>query len=143
MPHETIYPPNPPGFTASGTGFATGVAWGRDRDEVQVGVGYTGSNGEQYHLVDAIYGDPDLLADIGSSLVTALKDQNSSLSDALRLIEDGKREGYACVGRQVLDAVTGSTPAGTAVWADLDRRGVNALIKLLRRARTAAFGQDE
>ncbi len=47
----------------------------------------------------------------------------------------------------ILDTVAGGHRADgssyAGLWSDLDREGVNRLVRVLRRARDAAFGRDE
>lgn len=48
------------------------------------------------------------------------------------------------IGDAVIAAMNAVTNGGYAgVWAGLDRQGCNHLIRILRRARDAAFGRDE
>lgn len=128
------------------------VGWMKDLGSVQVGletptrmIGGDHSSG-QHHIVDHLYGD--LVAEIGVRL-------QENLTRAGRVICD-EHAGTAhldaaALGRIVLDAVTGATPDGhpgrdahTGWYTHLeDRTAVNALIRVLRRARDAAFGKDE
>lgn len=65
-------------------------------------------------------------------------------------VEEALRVGHAqnevfsleAQGRAVLNALD-TVQVFSGVWADLDRRGCNQLIKLIRKARDAAFGRDE
>ena len=41
------------------------------------------------------------------------------------------------------DPVTFESNSDDAYWSELDRRGINELIRHLRRARDQAFGRDE
>lgn len=43
------------------------------------------------------------------------------------------------VGVDKIESVVGET----GLWTDLDRKGCNDLIRVLRRARDSAFGRDE
>lgn len=58
-------------------------------------------------------------------------------------------DGHVTVGagnltRDGLDGTADDVPGYTPPqFADLDRDGINRLIRVLRRARTAAFGSDE
>lgn len=47
------------------------------------------------------------------------------------------------IGHSILEALVSVHPTFQGVWSDLDRPEINQLIKLLRRARDAAYGKDE
>lgn len=51
--------------------------------------------------------------------------------------------GDNAIGENVLNAIDVIAPTYRGLWADLDRAGVNRLIRILRKARDAAFGRDE
>lgn len=47
-------------------------------------------------------------------------------------------------GHAILDAINEVTDGGyLGLWSDLDRHGINQLIRILRKARDAAYGKDE
>lgn len=48
-------------------------------------------------------------------------------------------QGGVQLGVDAVETVVGVT----GLWTDLDRRGCNDLIRVLRRARDSAFGRDE
>ena len=55
-------------------------------------------------------------------------------------------EDYVQVASVAREAVTHTTlqlPEGDGWYVDLDRRGINELIRNLRRARDRAYGRDE
>lgn len=104
--------------------------------DVQLGI----ETEDDRHLVDYIYADDQ--ERIAHLLVERL--QQSGFKIAPREGTPAGEELEAdTLGRFILDAVTGSTPFGTSVWWRPDRRQINDLIRLLRRARDAAFGRDE
>jgi hypothetical protein len=117
-------------------GYDVQVGWHNDGADVQLGI----ETADGRSLLTMLYGsDPQLeriareVAEIGRKPLTA--------ADA------------RAFGREILDVIEGG-PAGTppeasapwsyySVWARLDRHGVNRLVRMLRRARDAAFGADE
>lgn len=149
MPREVIHQPQPqPGEI--GQAFRLAVGWDREAGHVQIGVETVEQSDGQHHLIDQIYGDAPTLTAIGRTLIARLRDYDPAEHDGESLIgpvdfkdSDTEAQWYAGVGRDVLDAVTGSTPFGTSVWVTVGRRAVNDLIRVVRRARDAAFGKDE
>lgn len=134
------------------------VGWMKDLGSVQVGletptrmIGGDHSSG-QHHILDHLYGQmleeigvrlEENLGRVGRIITDEESDPNKPDHQVLLTSED--------IGRMVLDAVTGATPDGypgrdahTGWYTHLeDRTAVNALIRVLRRARDAAFGKDE
>jgi hypothetical protein len=114
-----------------------------NRDLASVGVGLE-PQGEVpgLHFVDAIYGSVPTQTEIGRIFAERIK------KDRGIDIHAGYSEANAEsvlnneLGRMILDAVTGSSNLD-GVWTWLDRAGVNRLVRLLRKARDAAFGRDE
>ena len=54
------------------------------------------------------------------------------------------RVGWDRMGNvQVGVDVEGAEVGESGLWADLDRKGCNDLIRVVRRARDSAFGRDE
>lgn len=51
---------------------------------------------------------------------------------------------WLAVGNWLVDLINDATHGGyLGLWSDIDRHGINDLIKLLRRARDSAYGRDE
>lgn len=121
MPKETVYgDPN--------DRFALDVGWQADCD-VQVGIRTV----DGIHLVDEFYGQESVLQKIGDAMRNyALDEKNQA---ALNV-------GGTTLGRVVLDIVTGSDYGMESLWWHPDRTRINKLIRLLRKARDAAFGAD-
>jgi hypothetical protein len=115
MPRETIY---------SDQQFNVSVGWWPDRD-VQVGITTT----QDQSLLQAIYGHDDTLQRLGDAYKAAF----GSTQDSLAL------------GKQLLQLVDGASDHPyESVWSTLgNRTDPNRLIKVLRKARDAAFGRDE
>lgn len=110
--------------------------------------------GGQHHVLDQWYGREATMAKIGRDLAYRLGllgegPGAGELKAALSAAADaqGTEEveiAYQHAGRQVLDAVTGSSSEVGTAWAThLDRYGLNRLITLARKARDAAFGKDQ
>lgn len=100
----------------------------------------------EVHFVDALFGDEQTVREIGRLLgETFAKHEDIEFGYKTRSMGDTQRlEGE--LGRMVLNAVTGSTGAmdgDSSLYTSLDRGSVNRLIRLLRKARDAAFGKDE
>lgn len=117
------------------------VGWNRDMN-VQVGIATV----DDRHLVDEFYGHPTVLARIGRDLAGRLG-SSGELARALHAREtakdsDAERVAEEQIGRQVLDAVTGSDYGMSSLWWHPERAQINTLIRLLRKARDAAFGAD-
>lgn len=133
MPKETIQ-------DVSGT-YDVRVGWSVDR-EVQVGV----ETAAGFSLVSTLYGDQDALEVIGAAAVELV--QRSTLHGVPAKTESEKSAFAQGVGRALLDRIEasqsnpGDAPSYTGVWSTLDRQGVNKLIRVLRRARDAAYGAD-
>lgn len=119
MPRETIY---------SDQQFNVSVGWWPDRD-LQVGVTTT----QEQTLLRALYGDAATISKIGKAAVAAFG------------LDDSQGFDYASAGAKVLDLVenAGDYPY-QGIWSTLgNRMDPNRLIKVLRKARDAAFGHDE
>lgn len=119
------------------------VQWEMDQNLVSLGL----KNPEGFSLVDTLY----------SGSVRAIGRQ---FYDGMRQIEyfdamttpdfrskDEEDEYFQLLGRHILDTVvmseTGISGPYNSYWANLNRAGVNRLIRLLRKARDSAFGRDE
>ena len=108
--------------------FQLEVGWQRDMD-VQVGI----ATSDGRHLVDEFYGQEAVLQKIGDAMRNyALAPENLA---ALNV-------GGTTLGRVVLDVVTGSDYGMSSLWWHPDRDQINSLIRLLRKARDAAYGAD-
>jgi hypothetical protein len=142
MPRETV--PNQPGDQQ----FQVKVGWQKDM-HMQVGIETPEGPAGQHHLVDYFYGQPAVLAQIGTALANAIHDEDHELNAALFALREARESdtdqaARQHVGRQVLDIVTGSGEGpSTGLWWTPTRFQVNSLIRLLRKARDAAYGRDE
>jgi hypothetical protein len=137
MPRETVHPSNP---SSEHEPFVLTVGWHRDMD-VQVGVECRDRGDGQHHLIDQVYGGE--LETIGRLLFEKLRAELPAAFLPLDFRDSGEEAHVmALVGRQVLDAVTGSTTFGTGVFVHPNRYQINQLILLLRKARDAAYGKD-
>jgi hypothetical protein len=119
MPRETIH---------SDQQFNVSVGWWPDRD-VQVGVTTT----QGLSLLNALYGHPATVSKIGKAAVEVFG------------LDDTNGFDYANCGAAVLRLVedAGDHPY-EGIWSTLgNRMDPNRLIKVLRKARDAAFGRDE
>ena len=118
---------------SAGSPFDVKVGWASER-HVQVGV--EGDSGRS--LFWLLYGDK--LAQLGSDLSRFFAVPVDAVST------EAEKEALAERGRgvlNVLDCLSDFGERGYAgVWADLDRAGINRLIRILRKARDAAFGAD-
>lgn len=131
MPRETIVTPTPNEV------FEAKVGWERDRD-VQVGV--TTVDGKS--LAWQLFGTSRV--EVGRLLVDLLNKAAAFMAGKDFINEAAFEEEcvrLASTFLDSLDAIPGLAYEG--VWANLDRRGCNDLIRILRRARDAAFGRDE
>jgi len=122
MPKESI----------SGDGrYDVRVGWQNGCD-MQIGV----EEEAGFSLVTALYGDPETCRLIGLAVAAHCEVGVVRGMDA-----------FMALGRDVLNIVEGSasSPNGsyTGVWVTLSRQGANRLIRVLRRARDAAYGRDE
>lgn len=155
MPKETITPTHNTREDRTGNWVpypAVEVSWMRDLGHVGIGVTTPAEQDGQYHLIDVLYGDPDSREKIGRAVWSALRRR---LADVGILAHDGDiselasaetldPDTAAAVGREVLDAVTGSSMGYQGYFTSLtERRDLNHLIRQLKRARDGAFGRDE
>lgn len=113
MPREVIM--------SDGGAFAVKVGWAVDQD-VQIGV----ETDDQRSLAWVLWGG-DL-------------DKLSREIEAATRVEYPTSEGLARAVLNTLDTITGVACYGA--WVNLDRAGCNRLVKLVRKARDAAFGAD-
>lgn len=124
------------------------VQWGAH--EVQFGIETPPGHetGLRHSLVDHLYGDSDTLASIGGVVRWSILE--GPIRDALRVADETEgtelvEAAFQTLGRAVLDALTGSTPAGgyTGFWTTIGRSGLNRVVKVTRRARNVVHGADE
>lgn len=131
MPRETITTPTP------ADDFEVKVGWARDMD-MQIGV----EQAQGKSLFWQLLGSEVLLPEIGMATRWAVS--GSSLSLEEYSANEANTEGdNVNIARRLLNAMDTSAPWYQGVWANLDRKGCNDLIRILRRARDAAFGRDE
>lgn len=93
------------------------------------------------HLIDAIYGGVPNQTKIGKIFFDKRRqdfEEHMDFRDS-----DEESEFFNSLGRDILDAVTGSQAGMDGLWTWLDRPATNRLIRLLRKARDNAFGRDE
>lgn len=118
------------------------------RDTPGVGIGletpaWRGVRGDlssgQLSLADHLYADN--AEQIGELMLASIERAGYQLT-----LRDDATRGYPLdaptLGRDVLDAVTGSAEGWTGWYTWLDRAGCNRLITVVRKARDAAFGKD-
>lgn len=67
----------------------------------------------------------------------------TSDNDEWRVTVGWNRDGHVQVATETIPAEGTTTSVGNGKWVDLDRARINALIRLLRKARDQAFGRDE
>lgn len=127
MPKEMIGTPTP------NEPFELRVGWQRDMD-VQVGVEHGGGRSMFWQLLEPYK------SSIGREMV-ALVDDAKIPSEGWT--EADYEEAYAKLAEGLLNVLDTQTGAYQGIWAQLDRKGCNDLIRVVRRARDAAFGQDE
>lgn len=118
------------------------VGWASDRG-VQVGI--ESDNGVSIPWLLFGTGDPDAQLDalrrLGDKVQTIYEATAGPGRPATTVRFPDER--YEEMGRLLLnslDVVAGVQYDG--LWADLDRQGVNRLVRILRKARDSAFGAD-
>lgn len=128
MPRETIGTDGP---------FRASIGW--SSSYVQVGTVVEDGRSVNWQL----YGDD--LAWLGEGIRKIWGQYESMAPDA-----DMFNEQVACDVLNLLDCAphmpSETPPPGVGyqgIWASLDRRDLNAMIRVLRRARDAAYGRDE
>lgn len=131
MPKE-IVPPSTPNEC-----FQAVVGWEREHD-VRLGIQHVGSRSLFWQCA---VGDPQSsdevavrLAALGEDLSKALNIDHTSMPS---------REDYALLASTVLNSLDVAAGAPDSIWAALNRKGINDLIRALRRARDQAYGRDE
>lgn len=128
MPREKI--------TATSEPFHVKVGWSPVGHDVQVGVEADplfppGSPLPSPSLFQALLCDEETTRRLGVAA--------RSLPDFTHPDEAGDKS----LGRAILGLLDDVTGGYRGVWSHLDRQGCNNLIRVLRRARDAAFGRDE
>lgn len=139
MPKERIVPGISP--------FEVQVGWHADGD-VQLGV----EQMEGRSLLWALYGDRENLSRVGGELHSWFQ-MWMRQSDETSLQTDDEKQAYAIDLATTLLNMIESGPVDTDVlrnkngytglWATLDRNDCNKVIRVLRTARSSAFGKDE
>ena len=109
--------------------FRVEVGWSPDTD-VQLGLRTAAKVKGGNHLITALYDHK--VAEIGKGVVQV----------ALRPFDPGDPN-YEDIGARMLDVIKTLAPSFDSIWTDLSREEINKLIKVLRRARDAAYGRDE
>jgi hypothetical protein len=140
MPKETIRT-RADGRTTDG--FAVKVGWEAHLSgEVQIGV----EHDEFRSLVWALFGPGSSTDPLDSApTVTPLVKVGQAVHEGIaryRAENDDAAPNDYYLGQLVLNALD-VVATYSGVWTDLDRKGINDLIRVLRRARDAAFGRDE
>lgn len=127
-------------------GYDVRVGWMPEpTGHVEVGV----ETAAGHSLLTMLYGDNQQLERIGKMLEQRgwpMPDRDTGNGDSSEETAEDRR----VAGRGLLDLIEGAIGpvdpenySYTSVWASLDRAGCNRLIKIVRRARDAAFGRDE
>lgn len=115
------------------------VQW--DPNLMQVGLGLElPDTVPERHFVDAVYGNVPSQTKIGKIFYEAHRGVSFGNGDFPN--SDAEAEYFNQLGRDILDAVTGSE-INNGLWTWMERSQVNRLIRLLRKARDSAFGRDE
>lgn len=160
MPRETVTPAlNTAGVQPDGGHYVplptVEVGWQRDLGGVQVGLEVPSESDGVHHLVDHLYGADATMERIGEHVATLINGgSDGCVLDALHTLRtmptrttkeqaEDVRTARRIIGRHVLDAVTGASEGYTGWYTHLDRGAVQRLIRLLRKARDAAWGADE
>lgn len=142
MPRETF--PDTITGTPDTPAFAIQVGWGPvHEDSVDVTAVV---QGEGHTILRALYGSEADLERYGEAMWGLVK--AGIPAEAVKLIEEA-RAGTSIVsnigmGKAMLDVLEGTVAVPyKSIHVHLGRRGINALIRTLRKARDATFGSDE
>lgn len=112
-----------------------------NRDHGTVGIGLEPRSAVPgVHFVDAIYGGVPSQTAIGKIFFNNRRQDFEEHIDFKS--SDEEAEFFNQLGRDILDAVTGSSSMD-GLWTWLDRPGVNRMVRILRKARDVTFGRDE
>lgn len=132
MPQESVHPAMSPEVPYGR--YDLRVKWEPD-NLLQIGI----EEQAGFSLVTALYGDVDQCERIARDVMAHMQIPPEGIA--------ATKDYHVQLGRQLLNIVesVGTTPKGsyTGVWVTLDRSGANRLIRLVRRARGAVFGEDE
>ena len=123
MPRETIHTSEYPGDSS----FDVKVGWNRDMD-VQVGISEADDRSMWWVHSE---GRKDV---IGSRLIEIVSN---------RVLCKDVNEECVRVAEDVLNMFDVECGTFDSLWATLNRKQINDLIRVLRRARDSAFGKDE
>lgn len=115
------------------------VQWHPDQNLVGLGMELPDDVPER-HFVDAVYGNVPSQTKIGKIFFQRRRELFPEPLDFVT--SDQEAEFYNQLGRDILDAVTGSE-INDGLWTWMLRPQLNRLIRLLRKARNSAFGADE
>lgn len=140
MPKETIYNSNFPNDKT----FNVEVGWTRDLD-VQLGIKEANDRSMWW-----VYGE-DYLGEIGLRTRKDIEDgieidefeiknaigQKCLSQETTRPLTDAE------IGRAILNTLDTVCGCYDSLWATMNRKEINDLIRVLRRARDAAYGRDE
>lgn len=129
MPREVVQP--------AGRGpFAVKVGWSHENNLVQVGVETDDGRSLFWELLES------KVSELGEAAMRAVTAEQR-IREANKVGENGPPADSVYVGREILNAMDVATLSYRGVWSDLDRDGCNRLVRILRKARDAAFGRDE
>lgn len=114
-----------------------------DKEQGPMGIGLRPRQDRpSLHFVDAIYGDKETVALIGTIFRERMKTERNLDIHAGYGAANAESVLDAQLGRYILDAVTGST-VSDGMWTYIDRSGGNRLVRILRKARDTIYGRDE
>jgi hypothetical protein len=122
MPRETIHTSDYPGDQS----FDVKVGWNNDMG-VQVGVAEADGRSMWW-----VYGEK-YKAQLGADIEIIV--QNLSSMAPIQRVE--------FIGESVLNLFDTTCGSFDSLWATMNRKQINDLIRILRRARDSAFGKDE
>lgn len=154
MPRERITFPATPDDARS---FQLSIGWDKDH-YMQLGLQVVNPD---LHLVDILYGgEGGYLSTVGTSLLEQLRnagwalmpDVNAAVGlgpvptlDANSNTPEVVNQGWLTLGQMVLNALRNSRDVieRDGIWTDLSRHEANTLVRIARKARSAAYGRDE
>lgn len=124
MPRETIHTSKYPGDRS----FNVKVGWTRDLD-VQIGVAEADERSMWW-----VFGE-NYTIKLGELILNAVESSND--------INFTEEERMVVIGETVLNSLDSTCGSFDSLWATMDRKEINELIRILRKARDSAFGRDE
>lgn len=133
MPKEVIQYPVNDGFAGlSGTGTELSLHWSKEDASGYVQIGLT------RHVFGVV--DPDALA-------SPVHADHSNCNECALAVERNAQRAETAVGAMIADSTDAPTrgefdPPTTVFSVPLTRNEINKLIRVLRRARDQAFGED-